>query len=66
LEVRDNSPQNVFLIRSFRIYWIWGAVILLMGASIIAAEEMRWLFAGVLALGAVVAVLIRVTHKAEL
>ena len=55
----------MFLARSFKIYWIWGAAILLMGASIIAAEEMRW-FAGVLALGAVVAALIRVTHKAEL
>ena len=56
----------MFLTRSFKIYWIWGAAILLMGASIIAAEEMRWLFSGGLALGAVVAVLIRVTHKAEL
>ena len=56
----------MFFTRSFKIYWIWGAAILLMGASIIAAEEMRWLFAGVLALGAVVAVIIRVSHKAEL
>ena len=66
MEVRDNRPPKMFLARSFKIYWIWGAALLLMGASIIAAEEMRWLFAGVLALGAVVAVIIRVSHKAEL
>jgi hypothetical protein len=46
-----------------KVNWIWGVAILLMAGSILAAAELRWLLAGVLALGCILAVLIRITRK---
>lgn len=51
--------------RTLGANWLWIAAIVLAAGSIFATEELRWLLAGVLALGCVIAVLIRVTHRRD-
>lgn len=54
---------QMFVQRTLGSNWLWVVAIILAAGSVFATEELRWLLAGVLALGCIIAVLIRVAHR---